>query len=235
MRKANTTWPASSSGRQSVRAADRSEHPRRRRAARRCPPRACIPTAIRWRASCCSKSPAYGPRRCSPKWAQPWRCAARGPSQLSEAHPRAWLKAGLLRGAAHITGGGITDNTPRMLPEGLAAAIDTSAWKMPPIFEMLRSIGNIPRRRLPAHLQSGRRHDPGRACAAPAGAAEAILAQDWARPSFRIGTVVAATPRTAARGVPVKRLGILLSGRGSNFEAIADNIAPDPSTPRSRS
>ena len=38
---------------------------------------------------------------------------------------RALMAAGLLRGAAHITGGGITDNTPRMLPKGLAAAIDT--------------------------------------------------------------------------------------------------------------
>jgi phosphoribosylformylglycinamidine cyclo-ligase len=57
---------------------------------------------------------------------------------------RALMAAGLLRGAAHITGGGITDNTPRMLPKGLAAAIDTTAWKIPPIFEVLRRIGNIP-------------------------------------------------------------------------------------------
>ena len=34
-----------------------------------------------------------------------------------------------------------------------------------------------------------------------------------------------ASARTCARGVPVKRLGILISGRGSNFEAIADNVA----------
>ncbi len=44
---------------------------------------------------------------------------------------------GLLAGAAHITGGGITDNTPRMLPAGLAVEIDTSAWKIPPVFELL--------------------------------------------------------------------------------------------------
>src|SRR5580700_6495200 len=57
---------------------------------------------------------------------------------------RALLAAGLLRGAAHITGGGITDNTPRILPKGMAAAIDTASWRVPPIFEMLRRIGNIP-------------------------------------------------------------------------------------------
>ena len=57
---------------------------------------------------------------------------------------RALLAAGLLRGAAHITGGGITDNTPRMLPKGLAAAIDTGSWTVPPLFEVLRRIGHIP-------------------------------------------------------------------------------------------
>jgi phosphoribosylformylglycinamidine cyclo-ligase len=51
---------------------------------------------------------------------------------------------GLLAGAAHITGGGITDNTPRMLPAGLAVEIDTSAWKIPPVFELLKGIGRIP-------------------------------------------------------------------------------------------
>lgn len=57
---------------------------------------------------------------------------------------RALVAAGLLRGAAHITGGGITDNTPRMLPGGLAAVIETGCWKIPPLFEVLRRLGNIP-------------------------------------------------------------------------------------------
>jgi len=57
---------------------------------------------------------------------------------------RALMAAGLLKGAAHITGGGITDNTPRMLPNTLCAAIDTARWRIPPLFELLRSIGNIP-------------------------------------------------------------------------------------------
>jgi phosphoribosylformylglycinamidine cyclo-ligase len=57
---------------------------------------------------------------------------------------QALAKVGLLRGAAHITGGGISDNLPRILPKGLAAHIDTSAWTIPPIFETLRKIGNVP-------------------------------------------------------------------------------------------
>jgi len=52
--------------------------------------------------------------------------------------------AGILKGAAHITGGGITDNVPRILPKGLAAEVDRSSWPVLPIFELLRKIGNIP-------------------------------------------------------------------------------------------
>jgi phosphoribosylformylglycinamidine cyclo-ligase len=56
---------------------------------------------------------------------------------------RALMEERVLKGAAHITGGGITDNTPRILPAGLAARIDVSTWTIPPIFEKLRAIGNI--------------------------------------------------------------------------------------------
>ena len=56
---------------------------------------------------------------------------------------RALIEARVLKGAAHITGGGITDNTPRILPQGLAARIDVSKWTIPPLFEELRRIGKI--------------------------------------------------------------------------------------------
>ncbi len=52
--------------------------------------------------------------------------------------------AGILKGAAHITGGGITENTPRILPQGLAARIDRGSWPVLPIFELLRKLGDIP-------------------------------------------------------------------------------------------
>ncbi|MBM3761051.1 MAG: phosphoribosylformylglycinamidine cyclo-ligase [Acidobacteria bacterium] len=57
---------------------------------------------------------------------------------------RALRKEKLLKGAAHITGGGITDNTPRMLPAGTNAKIQTKAWQVPPLFTLLRDIGNVP-------------------------------------------------------------------------------------------
>jgi phosphoribosylformylglycinamidine cyclo-ligase len=57
---------------------------------------------------------------------------------------RALHDAEILKGAAHITGGGITDNTPRILPKGLGVRIDIGSWPVLPIFEVLRKIGNIP-------------------------------------------------------------------------------------------
>jgi phosphoribosylformylglycinamidine cyclo-ligase len=51
---------------------------------------------------------------------------------------------GLLKGAAHITGGGITDNTPRILPAGVAVEIETSSWRIPRVFELMKGIGRIP-------------------------------------------------------------------------------------------
>ena len=54
------------------------------------------------------------------------------------------LDGGRIKGMAHITGGGITDNLPRVLPHGTAAIVDRSSWEVPPIFTWLQRRGNIP-------------------------------------------------------------------------------------------
>jgi phosphoribosylformylglycinamidine cyclo-ligase len=54
------------------------------------------------------------------------------------------LEESLVGGLAHITGGGITDNLPRILPAGTAARIDRRAWKVPPVFSFLVSAGRVP-------------------------------------------------------------------------------------------
>jgi phosphoribosylformylglycinamidine cyclo-ligase len=46
-------------------------------------------------------------------------------------------------GMAHITGGGITQNLPRILPKGISAVIDLGSWPVLPIFEHLRELGNV--------------------------------------------------------------------------------------------
>jgi phosphoribosylformylglycinamidine cyclo-ligase len=51
--------------------------------------------------------------------------------------------AGIVRGMAHITGGGITENLPRILPRGTGAVVDLASWTVPPIFEHLQQLGNV--------------------------------------------------------------------------------------------
>jgi phosphoribosylformylglycinamidine cyclo-ligase len=53
------------------------------------------------------------------------------------------LDAGLIRGMAHITGGGLTENVPRTLPDGCGVEIDRSAWSVPAIFQVLQQRGGI--------------------------------------------------------------------------------------------
>jgi phosphoribosylformylglycinamidine cyclo-ligase len=49
-----------------------------------------------------------------------------------------------IKGMAHITGGGLTDNVPRSLPEGLGAEIDCGSWPAPPLFNLIQTMGEIP-------------------------------------------------------------------------------------------
>ena len=53
------------------------------------------------------------------------------------------MKAGLVKGAAHITGGGLIENPPRCIAEGLKAAFDWDAWPMPHVFQWLAETGGI--------------------------------------------------------------------------------------------
>jgi len=52
--------------------------------------------------------------------------------------------AGMLKGLAHITGGGLIDNLPRILPRNCDAVIDTNTWRVPPIFQLLQKNGRVP-------------------------------------------------------------------------------------------
>jgi phosphoribosylformylglycinamidine cyclo-ligase len=67
-------------------------------------------------------------------------------SYLSVVRPLIADHAGpaLIKGMAHITGGGITDNLPRVLPSGTHAAIDRAAWQTPAIFQWLQQAGGVP-------------------------------------------------------------------------------------------
>ena len=55
------------------------------------------------------------------------------------------LPQGLVKGLAHITGGGLVDNLPRVLPSGCDAVIETGAWKVPALFELIQQGGGVNR------------------------------------------------------------------------------------------
>ena len=57
---------------------------------------------------------------------------------------RPLLDGGRIKAMAHITGGGITENLPRVLPHGTAAVVDASTWEVPPLFRWLQRNGNVP-------------------------------------------------------------------------------------------
>ncbi len=67
------------------------------------------------------------------------------------------LDKGSIKGLAHITGGGLTDNIPRILPEGTAVKIDKGSWTIPPLFELLRRLGNVSESGDVSHVQYGYR------------------------------------------------------------------------------
>jgi phosphoribosylformylglycinamidine cyclo-ligase len=55
----------------------------------------------------------------------------------------ALLDRNLIKGLAHITGGGLTDNIPRILPDGTAVEIDKGSWPVLPIFKSMQEIGSV--------------------------------------------------------------------------------------------
>jgi phosphoribosylformylglycinamidine cyclo-ligase len=100
--------------------------------------------------------------------------------------------AGLMKGAAHITGGGLVDNPTRMIPAGarLRLRIDPRAWPVPPVFSLLARLGNV----APAEMRRTFNMGIGMVVAVPAGAvdaAQSILELEGEK-VFTIGSVAAA-------------------------------------------
>jgi phosphoribosylformylglycinamidine cyclo-ligase len=110
---------------------------------------------------------------------------------------RAALLVGGVRAAAHVTGGGLPENLPRVLPEGCGARIDLGAWPLPPVFAWLAEAGRLEEAELLRTFNAG------------------------------IGMVVVAAPEAAERvagamadeGETVFRIGTVTAGPGMRFEA----------------
>jgi phosphoribosylformylglycinamidine cyclo-ligase len=65
------------------------------------------------------------------------------PTRLYVKQALAAIRAGGVHGLAHITGGGLTENPPRVLPDGLACEIDLGTWTLPPVFRWLATTANM--------------------------------------------------------------------------------------------
>ena len=65
------------------------------------------------------------------------------PTRLYVKQSLAAVRAGGVHALAHITGGGLTENLPRVLPEGLGADIDLDTWELPPVFKWMAEVGGI--------------------------------------------------------------------------------------------
>jgi phosphoribosylformylglycinamidine cyclo-ligase len=106
-------------------------------------------------------------------------------------------RAGLLKAAAHITGGGLPGNVPRVLPAGAVAAIDAGSWPVPPVFGWLAQAGAI------APEEMARVFNCGLGMVLVVGAAEADAAAamltEAGEAVFRIGTLEAGAGEAAVR------------------------------------
>ncbi len=69
--------------------------------------------------------------------------ALMAPTRIYVAPLLALHRAGLLHAAAHITGGGLPGNVPRVLPDGMHAVLDAGAWPLPPVFRWLAHTGGV--------------------------------------------------------------------------------------------
>ena len=124
------------------------------------------------------------------------------------------LRKGAIRGLAHITGGGLLENVPRVLPEGCHAKIDAAAWPLPRLMAFLQAQGNIEPEEMARTFNCG----IGMVAVVEPGVAEQVAVElgQAGETAFRIGEVV-----EGVRGCTVSGLAETWSAR-SDWSATHD-------------
>jgi len=104
----------------------------------------------------------------------------------------ACVRAGLVRGMAHITGGGLVENIPRVLPDGLGVALVAMTWTLPPVFRWLKATGGMDNHELARTFNCG----IGMVVICPPDQADAAveILTSAGETVYRIGSVVPVTP-----------------------------------------
>ena len=118
-----------------------------------------------------------------------WADVLLTPTRIYTAAFQAAQAAGPLLGMAHITGGGLTENVPRMLPKGMGAEIDLNAWNRPALFTWLQRAGDIAQAEMLKTFNCG----IGLVMAIPTGQVGATVqaVADIGMPAVQIGEVIA--------------------------------------------
>jgi phosphoribosylformylglycinamidine cyclo-ligase len=115
------------------------------------------------------------------------------PTRIYAKQILALVKEFRIKGIAHITGGGITENLPRILPQGVRARIDRKSWTVPPIFQAMSRLGSVEREEMFRVFNMG----IGLILVVPAQSAAAVLkkAADLEEPGWKIGEIVASSSK----------------------------------------
>ncbi len=105
------------------------------------------------------------------------------------------VRSGRIKAMAHITGGGLSENIPRVLPDGSKAVVDAKGWALPPIFKWLKAAGKVSDAEMARAFNCG----IGLVLAVSAAEAEAAMAELQAAGEtvFRIGEIAALDDATA--------------------------------------
>ncbi|XP_068165297.1 trifunctional purine biosynthetic protein adenosine-3 isoform X3 [Antennarius striatus] len=152
------------------------------------------------------------------------------------------LRGGAVKAYAHITGGGLLENIPRVLPQELAVDLDASLWSIPPVFSWLQQAGALSEEEMSRTFNCGL----GAVLVASPSDAQSVLRQLQAQEAWIVGSLTRRQPgaepvvvrnlkhslqnagptsRAEPNGsIPLKRtkVGVLISGTGTNLQALIE-------------
>ncbi|KAM9766798.1 trifunctional purine biosynthetic protein adenosine-3 isoform 2-T2 [Menidia menidia] len=160
------------------------------------------------------------------------------------------LRGGAVKAYAHITGGGLLENIPRVLPQELAVDLDASRWRIPPVFSWLHKEGGLSEEEMartfncglgavlvvaPADAQRVQRHIEGQEGVWTVGCvrrrqpgSEAVVVSNLKQSLLNAGGDSGLEPNGSGQGDRIEarrrtRVGVLISGTGTNLQALIEH------------